>query len=486
VKRLFVCCDGTWQSEYDRSGGVPVPSNVVRFHNCLRETDPRPDGSAIEQLRFYHPGVGATATGIVRILDGAFGFGLARDVRIAYKWLADHYNVGDRIFVVGFSRGAFTARSVVGMVERCGLPPKPSWGVVDEAFRLFRRADDDLGRVDAITAFRKRNRCPDGPPIEFVGVWDTVGALGIPSMPYGLGLLRARMRFHDTELSPWVKHARHALAIDEMRGSFFPTLWTSTPNDGHTLEQVWFAGVHADVGGGYREIGLSDVTLMWMIGQAGSCGAAFDAQMVGQIRPEALDVVHDSLTGVFDMLDSRPRTVPDLNSAGTSQFRQSVASSVRDRRVLPPIAQAPYWPSRRLGTAQSMTFTVNARERWNPTGLYCEAGASYRFTVAPGQKWLDGWIRCSADGYFGWPWQWPFALLKRVRRGSWFCLCGAVAEGTEPSVHGDPPMVTEFTIGAGPYEFTSVVSGYLFCFANDAWWSYANNHGSIVVEVAKL
>src|SRR5439155_9629485 len=197
MKRLFVCCDGTWNAPTDLHDGVPVPTNVCKFYNAIADVDNSSPGNSIQQLRYYHPGVGTNESWMRRVWDGAVGNGLARNVRSAYKWLGDNYAAGDDIFVLGFSRGAFTARSVVGFINRCGLPAAPGWDLVSQAFSLYRLDPKAPATIEALARFKRDH--PSAPQLEihFVGVWDTVGALGIPKTLNPLDIDWHNNRFHD-------------------------------------------------------------------------------------------------------------------------------------------------------------------------------------------------------------------------------------------------------------------------------------------------
>ena len=334
---------------------------------------------------------------------GGAGVGLTKNVKSAYRWLAGVYAPGDRVWLFGFSRGAFTVRPLSGMISRCGLlnpaglSDTATWAAVDAAF------DDYRARNDAVTATAERplhglakgDRAKAKTPIHFIGVWDTVGALGIPDDMALLNLIDdpARYEFHDTDLSPNVVHARHAIAIDERRQSFTPTLWSETPPK-QNLKQAWFPGVHADVGGGYGRCGLSDGALKWMMEEAREEGLAFRDSAWAQLSPDPRGVLHDSRTGVFKALKSRPREVPSFAAAkaGADPLHPSAADRHRD----PPLSQLSYWPTTALTSGRSRTVDVFARDPWNATGLYLEAGVTYSF-AAEGQ-WLDKSVRSGPEG----------------------------------------------------------------------------------------
>jgi uncharacterized protein (DUF2235 family) len=483
MKRLFVCCDGTWNSDSDEFQGVPVPTNVVRFFNALSEYGD--DGVA--QLRYYHVGVGANEGRVRRLIDGALGIGLSRDIRTAYKWLSDHYEEDSEIFVIGFSRGAFTARSLVGMLHHCGLPHEASWALVKQAWNLYRLDPKIAENLSRQERFRIEHGKP--PPVRFLGVWETVGALGIPEIMNFFGFRRQRFEFHDTTLSPEVERAVQGLAIDEQRNNFFPTLWTDGDGcDPARVTQVWFPGVHADVGGGYKETGLSDATLKWMIGEAAQCGAVFESEMLrqlahaDQLSPSAIHgVLHNSLTGFYRKIGFRPRSFPYL-AKGSRRCSESVSALALSRQAGPPIFQAPYRPN--IDPATAVQVRIFASPLWNWTGIFMKEGVHYRFKVPDGQTWLDGDHASGAEGTPGNWLQRLFAWSRRVRGANWFELCGAISYPGQPGETGTPPQPFYFRIGKEA-EIKAPYSGYLYCFANDASWAYWNNQGSLRVEIAE-
>lgn len=263
-KRLIVCCDGTWD-DADAGGAV---SNVVRIARAIKAVDTRTPGETIHQIVYYHSGVGTGADLATHLGGGAIGLGLSRNVRDAYSFIASNYCGGDEIFLFGFSRGAYTARSISGLIGWAGLLHKrdmDDFALLWESFKLRQRPGQgpDPDWKDARLDFEDRHK---DVPIECVGVWDTVGALGIPG--HVGGLFKDFYEFHDTDLGTHIRNAFHALAIDEHRKLYEPTLWrqVSPPpaEGGQRLEQVWFAGAHANVGGGYDDHGLSDIALAWM------------------------------------------------------------------------------------------------------------------------------------------------------------------------------------------------------------------------------
>ena len=318
-KRLVVCCDGTWNRPDQLHNGVAAPTNVSKLALAVA----RQDDDGTDQRVFYQPGVGTRRW--ERLRGGAFGLGLGRNVRECYRFLVECYEPGDELYFFGFSRGAFTARSTVGMVRNSGILRSEHLDRVGDAYRLYRSKEDPT-RPDGLEAqmFRRMFAHPET-NIRFVGVWDTVGALGIPIDGIRVPLLAKRWSFHDPRLSRSVEYAYQALAIDEHRGPFEPTLWEQHEKaEDQTLEQVWFAGVHSDVGGGYSEPALAEIPLLWMRDRAAATGLTFlknrlkpagdaldeDQRHQGiQVRPDALGPAHESLTGFYRVFPRCPRPI---------------------------------------------------------------------------------------------------------------------------------------------------------------------------------
>jgi uncharacterized protein (DUF2235 family) len=268
AKHLVICCDGTWNL-----ADQPSKTNVAKVALAVR---PR-SAAGTEQRVYYHSGVGTNRREKLR--GGAFGVGLSRNVLDAYRFLIHTYQPGDALYLFGFSRGAFTARSLAGLVYNCGILRPEQADRIDEAWALYRSRADKPTSV-AATLFRGAYSYET--EIRFVGVWDTVGSLGIPvPAPRLLQPLvdrfNHRWAFHDTTLSKSVNGAFQALAIDEERSAFPPTLWQQEKDaKGQELLQLWFSGVHLSVGGGEKDSGLSDITLLWMVQQASRYGLEFE------------------------------------------------------------------------------------------------------------------------------------------------------------------------------------------------------------------
>jgi len=509
MRNLVVCCDGTWNTPDQNEDGTPTPTNVCRLFNALADKDS--DGNP--QLKYYHPGVGTDGTWWERLAGGGIGVGLSKNIQSAYKWLGVNYQPGDKIFLFGYSRGAYTVRSTVGMISRCGLldlaglDDEELWLRVEQAYKKgYREAKEVAKWVKEDWAFH--NEPGRGAPISFLGVWDTVGALGVPDDMTLLNLLDNSKwyAFHDTNLSPIVQHARHAVAIDEMRASFSPTLWTDIPA-GQDVKQIWFPGAHGDVGGGCPYTGLSNGALKWMMDEAKAVGLAFEDNLYKQVSSNYQDIMRDSCIGLFKYLRTQPRSIPLLIKDG---LPPEIHCSVFERQENPPITQAPYRKTTVLEQGESKEFSVFAAPHWNETGLYLQAGIEYEFK-ASGQ-WLDRTIKCgpagTSDGKFhvgevvhlaGALWgnverivqkatkneQADFNGTRRVESLPWFALVGAIANGGNPTADGTPQPHEIIPIKDG-CRYTPEKSGYLYCFANDAWHFYDNNRGSVNLTITRL
>jgi uncharacterized protein (DUF2235 family) len=275
-KRLVVCFDGTWNS----ADTGDCETNVARIARAVRATQ---ETGGVHQIVLYLRGVGTTGHAIERLLSGANGRGVDDNIRSAYMFLAQNYLPArtidgkdvpaDEIFLFGFSRGAFTARSLGGFIRSCGLLKRSKLGTLPKAWRFYREEDDRT--IDNFCRSHG-DTCHRDVRIKFMGVWDTVGALGVPSGFFGTAL-NAEYEFHNTTPSDIVDYAYHALAVDEHRDEFVPTFWTgSKPVTCHEIEQRWFAGAHSDVGGGYGNRALADRPLVWMAQKAQARGLVLD------------------------------------------------------------------------------------------------------------------------------------------------------------------------------------------------------------------
>ncbi len=312
-KRLVVCCDGTW----NRADADTV-TNIEKIARTI-ESDPSHTGGVPQQV-LYLSGVGTAGYKTDRLLGGAFGFGLFANVKTAYRWLALNYEPEDEIFIFGFSRGAYTARSIAGMIGRVGLLRGDALvdGRLGEACERYQLREHPKPQWSKPEEF-KQEFCHDSVPIKFLGVFDTVGALGVP------GAVRRGHQFHDVRLGSAVATARQALAIDEPRMKFEPCLWEQPVPawDPRRIRQVWFEGCHSDVGGGYgkAECGLSNTALLWMAAEAQAQGLVFDIELFErQLAGRAPMLRHDPSKPIYRILDLAIRSKIKLNVADGQAF----------------------------------------------------------------------------------------------------------------------------------------------------------------------
>lgn len=280
MKRLIVCCDGTWES-LDNDW----PTNVQRIAQFLLPSDK----NGVAQTLYYDPGIGMKNP-VDRIAGGAFGHGLNLQIEEAYSFLSLNFEEGDEIYLFGFSRGAYSVRSLAGLIRCCGIVKRHKLRAIPRAMALYRDRDIKPDHDECVT-FRNTNSILEGydpPQIHFMGCWDTVGALGIPDtipiIPVDNWFDR-KYEFHDTQIGSHIKNARHAIAIDENRKVFDVTLMQQPddPFDQDALQERWFAGNHGAIGGGVRELRkFSDGPLLWMIDEARHVGLSFDESAISQ------------------------------------------------------------------------------------------------------------------------------------------------------------------------------------------------------------
>jgi uncharacterized protein (DUF2235 family) len=356
MRRLIVCADGTWNSDDEGKGH---PTNVVKMARAIRPV--APDGTS--QVVFYHKGVG-TGKLLDRWFGGAFGKGLSENVTACYRFLVDNYNDpnsdgdGDQIFLFGFSRGAFTVRSLAGFIRNVGILKPEHADKIDEAYARYRNPGDDWHPSGPrATEFRARYS-RDVPNIRCVGVWDTVGSLGVPTRGAIGSYTRKKYGFHNVALSGRVENAFHALAIDERRKPFAPSLWEVPESDRlkspqQRVEQVWFAGVHSNVGGGYPDSGLSDVAFLWMMERAGECGLVFDDAFVRQAVRAAIDgKLENSFSTMYRAFGPYVREicVPRTSESGEPihTFERVHESALERREKCPSPPKGPYSPTNLL------------------------------------------------------------------------------------------------------------------------------------------
>lgn len=511
MKNIVICCDGTGNEYGERK------SNVVKLYQCLHNVPGR-------QVTYYHPGVGTM--GDMRALSEAgrawtkfrglaFGYGLSENIADAYRFLMQTFEEKDAIYIFGFSRGAYTARALCGMLQMVGLLSPGNEGLIPYAMRLFKKRDGWLAKFKGspnkfrIAAGFKSTFGRDCKP-HFLGIWDTVSSVGWILDPIGVKPGSLPYTYELAEVSV----IRHAVSLDERRAFFRSNL---TCHDfGRSIKQVWFAGVHSDVGGSYDEAesGLANITLKWMLQEAGENKLMLnDAKVrlmlesIYHARPLANAPIHNSLTPSWWLGEFWPKvTRRKVSAPGALKERwlgwprlnlfrrrfvpenSCIHASVLHRQQLLPAYKPSNLPQQmtiepdhqtvpsqlQLAPGQSATFGIFACLMWNNTTLEVHSGETYEI-YATG-TWNDAQIRSGPDGY-----QSPsllmriFAPLRRRPKDNWFALIGAVGEQEKGT----------FLIGKN-LRWQPAADGALYCYANDVPGFYFNNSGTIKLSATRI
>lgn len=319
MKRIVICADGTWNEpeRKDTASGRPQPTNVLKVARAVRPQ--AKDGTA--QVLYYHEGVG-TADKLDSFTGGAFGAGMERNVRSLYRFIVFNYEPGDELYFFGFSRGAFTVRTLAGFMNYVGLLQKEDEYYTGEMYGLY-EGSAAKGSARWQHAFRHIKTPRPSPPIRFIGVWDTVGALGAPGL-LGQLLHRGKYKYHDIGLNDHIQHAYHALAIDECRKPFLPSVWTKPPNWRGVLRQAWFPGVHSNIGGSYSPDGLANEALHWIVEKAEQLGLEFDAAYLEHYLPCFNSVLNDSMTTMYRAMGPVVRAIGEQTGGEEAVHRTAL------------------------------------------------------------------------------------------------------------------------------------------------------------------
>jgi uncharacterized protein (DUF2235 family) len=323
MKRLVVCCDGTWQRLES-----PYATNVERIAQAVKSQT----SDGVPQMIYYHEGLG-TWDRIDKWLGGAFGIGIDQHIQQAYLFLALNYDPGDEVYFFGFSRGAYTVRSLAGMLNRCGLVTEQNIRKIPEAYQRYRLPKDlpSEQQLD-MDRFRATHCIPC--EILLIGCFDTVGSLGVPSQIPWLPLekiVNNRLRFHDTTISKIVKHALHACAIDEQRRSFNVTpMVRDRLNVNQSVEQMWFVGDHGCVGGGdAKKVLLSNIALHWMITRVKELGLGLELDFSAQPDSKEMNPLENFLTDrrlIYHLTGSIDRVIdPQADAIHESALKRFTA-----------------------------------------------------------------------------------------------------------------------------------------------------------------
>ena len=291
MANIVICADGTWNRP-EEDIGKDFPTNVLKLARAVK-----PSAGGVKQHVFYDWGLGSYHNSVSA---GATGRGIHKNILDGYRYIVQNYDPNDHLYLFGFSRGAYTVRALSGLINNCGILKRPDANLISKAWRIYKSPlVKNQPRGEASQLFRD-NHCHSSRNVHFVGVWDTVGALGIPFSL--MGLFESHDEFYDTKMGSNVSIARHALAIDEKREDFEPTVWK--PKPGMDLKQVWFAGVHSDVGGSYppdKQTGIraSDAPLRWMLDEAVHAGLKIEPHIRDSLTDGTQGKIHKSRNHVY-------------------------------------------------------------------------------------------------------------------------------------------------------------------------------------------
>jgi uncharacterized protein (DUF2235 family) len=434
MKRLILCFDGTWNTLQDPT----ALTNVVKLANLVTV-----NADGVDQITYYNSGVGSGGP-IDRFLGGAFGVGLKDNVKRGLTFLALNYEAGDEIYLFGFSRGAYTARALAGVIGTAGIPrdiskterhwtlyqqiaklrPKPGLPktspariaaekaieeIVWRLIPLSRNVDDEETRLVPVN-------------IACIGVWDTVGSYGIPA-GFGLTSLARRFTewtrgFRNTHFGDAVRLGLHAIAIDERRRPFTPTFWTYRPKapeeatheKGPPVEQVWFSGVHSNVGGGYPDNGLSDLALAWMMARVeANTGLRFnEEEAMRMVWPCSASTLYHTVR--YRWLNPAREILPSPHvSAVWERIRRLTGR--RSHRRFARVNEGVHWSVKeRCGWPDALVDKGTA-EKYRPSNLR-EDITAYSVPAGLERKLLDHSARTWGDNC-------PLRSAKRD------CLCAA-------------------------------------------------------------
>jgi uncharacterized protein (DUF2235 family) len=332
LKRIVICADGTWnvRDQASEEAKTRRPTNVTKVARAVRSR--AADG--VHQVVYYHDGVG-TGVGLKdKLTGGAFGSGIEDNVRDLYRFILYNYVDGDELFFFGFSRGAFTVRTLAGFMNKVGLISKDKDYFVPEIYACYENNEQPGSRAWQ-KAFGRAPAAQVCPPIKFIGVWDTVGALGAPGL-IGQLFNRNKYQYHDIGLNGHIQNAVQALAIDERREPFRPSLWSRTQAFTGSLEQAWFAGVHSNVGGSCDPDGLANEALHWIVGKAEDMGLEFDNKFLTYFPPCFNSEMQDSMTLKYKVFGAYVRPIGRQLADG-----EIVHKSAMDRMHLPACDYSP-------------------------------------------------------------------------------------------------------------------------------------------------
>jgi uncharacterized protein (DUF2235 family) len=532
ARHIVICCDGTGNRPDDEEEGLPATTNVWKIYHGLVcdeaqtswydpgvATDTSSTAADVAMSRRVLDTVGSRTGGqiaatfgrIRRLIEGATGIGITENIAQAYAEIVRQYRPGDRIFLIGFSRGAYTARCVAGVIGRCGLLRAEYGRYADDVVHLYRTREDP---AQAVPVPRSMIHDPAKVRIEFLGLFDTVGSLGVPLWGWWFRVLPIwRNRSLSTDPMSICRHVYHAMAMDERRSQFFPTPF-SRPKDAATrLEQVWFRGAHGDVGGGYAETGLSDIALAWMVEAARRHGLRFNAWIDQGRQPNAAARLHDELRRKpsWRLFGSWPRwhPVPDAEEPAAPAPPGTLHPSVLERmRISHTRLARPDFLRPEPG--RPLVIDVEAGREWDRTGIVLDR-ATYRVTYLGG-LWRDGEERpCGPDGQLDQRvglWRRLIGFSRRLPDRPWMQLSAAVAHPREWKLQEyGLRRLLRYLYWRDPEELQDQVApigvdlrsprhtlclrndatpGLLYVFANDLWQAAGDNAGALRLQIEQV
>lgn len=339
MKNIVICCDGTGNECRARKN-----TNIVKLFRALKKEDPR------KQIAYYDPGLGTISSPgiqfppfklLTKILGWTFGYGFSKNLTDAYGYIMDTFEPGDRVFMFGFSRGAYTVRALTGMIKMCGLLNKGSKNLIPYAIKIYKKRKRKKPRLakgfiqwfyylfyffwskepDWALAGTFKKTFSRQCNVHFIGVWGTVKSIG---------WFRRRIILPYTFFNADLQNGRHAVSIDEKRSQYQTNLW-GFENSEH-FKEVWFAGAHSDIGGSYEQCGLSDITLKWMLEEAQSNQLLIHKTCLEEIKPNHLANKHNPLLPMWWLLGWRKRKIIKRTRANTpSSLDPLIHYSVKSR-----------------------------------------------------------------------------------------------------------------------------------------------------------
>ncbi|MES2659480.1 MAG: DUF2235 domain-containing protein [Verrucomicrobiota bacterium] len=366
MKNLVLCADGTWNRDETvvEESGKRTSTNVSKLAVSVAAKDSEGES----QLVFYMQGVGSKDSEMIS--GGAFGWGLSRNVLLGYQFLCRNYQPGDRIFLFGFSRGAYTVRSLAGLICNSGITRDPAHSL--QAMEIYREKSDSA-KSFSIRSRLFRTQFSHSANIHFLGVWDTVGAMGLPFLRHRIAKsLGWEWDFHSTDFRQKVLHAYHAVSINERRSKFQPVLKDEL--DRENVVEKWFYGVHSDIGGGYVETGLSNITLEWMIEQANKNGLAFVPRWKRELGITRSARPSDLMAGRYGLLDPAEfRRHEEWRGFFRLIDWRGHTRIARDADVHESVVH--------INNLLQSSFSVSPQKGWNKLDFSVEAGRPYEIRL---------------------------------------------------------------------------------------------------------